>query len=234
MRVSMMVRRGALIGVATALAACTESPNAPARPGIAAGKVSYDRQRSGDGGSDHRQDGDDYRGDHEDGNKMSVTVDPTVATTVRFGNHVLYFPANSICDPATSGYGEQLWNAPCAPLTTPIVISATWTDKMNNHAAVDFQPALRFVPSNDPSGWVLLSLKDQSQMAQRAGNSILWLRPADKKWVNEGLMDASMSSSTDLGRNTVSRRIKHFSGYNLATGLWEDTPVDGSLAFLGW
>jgi hypothetical protein len=220
---------------AAALAACSESPNAPARPGITSNTVSFDRHNSGHQGSDRRgrPESDDWRGDREDGNKGSVTVDPTVATTITFGNHQVYFPANSICDPAAPGYSDQQWDSPCAVLQTPIVISATWTNKMNSHAAIDFEPALRFAPSSDQSQWVMLSMREQVRIGKSKGNSLLWFDPALAKWVDEALDDNSMSSSTDLDKNTVSRRIKHFSGYNLATGLDGTAPVDASLS-LGW
>src|SRR4029077_10260452 len=76
-----------------------------------------------------------------DGYVMTFTVDPNVSRSYTFGDHWIYFPAQSICDPATSGYGTTLWDAPCAPLTHSITVTVTWSDK-SGYTVANFAPAL--------------------------------------------------------------------------------------------
>ena len=45
---------------------------------------------------------------------------------------------------------------------------------------------------------------------------ILWQRPSDGIWFDEGANDPSMATVEDLPGNRVSRRLKHFSGYMIA------------------
>ena len=152
----------------------------------------------------------------------TFVVDPTVTQTYKFGNHSVRFPAYSICDPATSGYGESLWDTSCTPLAAPITITATWSNR-HGHAYVDFQPALRFVPAaaGDTANYVLLTLNENnnSVVSTSGGYTILWQRPSDGMWVDEGAFDASEQALIDQNGNNVSRRIKHFSGYNVSASL---------------
>ncbi len=143
----------------------------------------------------------------------TFTVDPTQTATYSFGNHSVTFPAGSICDPATSGYDPSLWDSPCTPLSTPITITATWSNKYG-HAYVDFEPSLRFVPTQT----VTLTLKDTPAMQAAGQYTILWLNPSDGTWVQESAVDPSELEVTNFAGNTVSRRIKHFSGYNVSAG----------------
>src|SRR5437773_8305347 len=46
----------------------------------------------------------------------SFRYDPEQSLLQRLGNHVLVIPAGGVCDPATSGYGSEAWDAPCEPL----------------------------------------------------------------------------------------------------------------------
>ena len=152
-------------------------------------------------------------------------IDPTQASTLKAGDHQVYFPANSICDPATSGYGEDMWDQPCEPLTQPITIHATWNSKYG-HAFIDFQPALRFVPTSDPSHYVTIAMKDYYDLDAFRQYTIFWNRPSDDMWVDESANDPSMSTITDLNGNRISRRLKHFSGYNIIFGAGCDPNVE--------
>lgn len=211
MRVSMMIRAGVLAGIAATFAACTEAPSAPRvtrAPGLSVSATSSSAVGRGRPNLDSTV------------QTTSFVVDPTVSQTYKFGNHAVRFPAYSICDPATSGYGESLWDSPCTPLATPITITATWTNK-HGHAFVDFQPALRFVPAaaGDTANYVVLTLKDSYSVSSTGGYSILWQRPSDSLWVDEGSFDSTELAAIDPTGNTVSRRIKHFSGYNVSASV---------------
>jgi len=156
---------------------------------------------------------------------VSFTLDPRVPQTLKFGPHTVKFPAYSICDPVTSGYGEGTWDNECSPLQQPIVITATFTLN-DGHALIDFQPSIRFVPSEDPAQWVTLTMSEPYELNTDEPYSILWQRPADGSWVDEGAQDPTMNASTNLGSNSVTRRIKHFSGYNVTAGFLSDLPLD--------
>src|SRR5438094_321112 len=119
MHVSTPVRRCiALLLVLAAAVACsdaTSAPRASARPAFDIQALQPEASRSNAGSNSARsQDGDD---------DVTLTIDPNVAGTYAFGENWIYFPARSICDPATSGYGDALWDAPCAALTRPIKVT---------------------------------------------------------------------------------------------------------------
>ena len=157
---------------------------------------------------------------------FSFTLDPSSAHTLTFGPHKVNFPAYSVCDPATSSYGEGMWDDACEPLQAPLVITATFTLDDEGHARIDFQPSIRFVPAaaSDTTHWVTLTLSEPYEL-DGATYSIDWLRPMTGEWVDEGLVDPTMKAWTDPVTNSVTRRIKHFSGYNVTAG-FTDTGTD--------
>jgi hypothetical protein len=212
MRVSMLVRWCTALAVITVAAACSDTTTAPstpaARPRLSFG--SYEQWLLDNGGLP--RDGRGRKNKTDSGWTQDFTFDPTQPYTLKAGDHVVSFPANSICDPATSGYDASLWDAPCTPLQSTITIHASWSNKLG-HAFIDFQPALRFVPTSDPSQYVTISMKDVWPLDSTAHQPIVWLRPSDSVWVDEGASDPSENSVQDLNGNRVSRRLKHFSGY---------------------
>jgi hypothetical protein len=237
MRVSMLVRWCAALAVVAVATACSDTTTAPptpaARPRLSFG--SYEQWLLDNGGLS--RDGRGRKNKTDSGWTQDFTFDPTQPYTLKAGDHVVTFPANSICDPATSGYGEALWDAPCTPLQTQITIHASWSNKLG-HAFIDFQPALRFVPTNDPSRYVTINMKDSWPLDTTYHYPIFWLRPADSVWVDESLSDPSEASVEDLNGNRVQRRLKHFSGYLMGAGEVCDafTSVDCSsvLSFSGY
>jgi hypothetical protein len=152
------------------------------------------------------------------------TVDPNESRTYLFGEHGVYVPAHSICDPETSTYGPTEWDRPCAPLTKPITIHVD-VSTVDGHPRVDFDRALRFVPRplTDGRHWVILYLRDDSAVDDPRGPrrhgareySIMWLAP-DGTLVDESVYDNTMRTRVHALSGTVSRRIKHFSGFLVA------------------
>src|SRR5438105_6612637 len=121
MRVSMLVRLCTALTVVVLAAACSDTATAPpvaARPRLSFG--SYEQWLLDNGGVS--RDGRGRKNKTDSGWTQDFVVDPTQATTIKAGDHSVYFPANSICDPASSGYGEDMWEAPCSPLQQPITI----------------------------------------------------------------------------------------------------------------
>ena len=138
----------ALFALAAVLAACSENavaprsatPNEPASVeggGSTASLTSWDTVR------------------------FNITIDPAHKTTYNLGaGNSLYFPAHSLCDPTKSTYGMGEWDKPCSEATRPLTIAVkAWMDS-TGHPRIDFQPSVRFVPSNDSRDWVVLTFAD--------------------------------------------------------------------------
>jgi len=147
----------------------------------------------------------------------SASVDFVISPNggiVDLGNHAVVFPANSVCDPATSSYGPGTWDAPCSPLQAPIKVHAE-VRRTNGQTAVDFTPSLRFVPSNDPARWVWLVLYTPSAVGQSdlSGFNILWESAPGAPAIDETPLDSSLRTYIDTWQGLSLRRIKHFSGY---------------------
>jgi hypothetical protein len=157
-------------------------------------------------------------GDKTKNGSTSFTVTPS-GGTFYVGNHAVKFPAGSICDPATSTYGPGEWDAPCAPLTTPITISAT-VKTVKGFKSADFLPELRFVPSDDPSRWVWIYMHTPGARGARdlSEFNILFAETLGATPVNDAALDPSLRTYVDRSLGVSFRRIKHFSGYVVLTG----------------
>ena len=144
------------------------------------------------------------------------------------GYFTLTFPSNSVCDPTVSSYGPGTWDSPCATLQSgqSITVTATYAFTATG-LSVDFAPALRFNPNTS----VKISSPIYSQVLL-ANASYFAAHPSDLRYVGiyyapalgaEGVTDAAFDASVmthvNLGSGLVWRRIKHFSGYNIGSGL---------------
>ena len=135
------------------------------------------------------------------------------------GNHAVYFPARSICDPATSAYGEGTWDSPCTPLARSITITAQ-VSTVGGVKAVDFSPSLRFVPATSPARWVWIFMhtpeaRNASDLSQF---NILFASTLGAEPENDAALDPSLRTYVDTQSGVSFRRIKHFSGYIVASG----------------
>lgn len=148
----------------------------------------------------------------------SFTVHPN-GGTFRVGNSVVVFPANSICDPATSTYGTEHWDDSCRPLASPITISAIAQVK-DGRTQVDFSPSLRFVPSDSPSRWVWLYMNLPSLAGHEnlEAFKIFYTPTLDGPTIDESIGDSTLRTYVDRERGVSLRRVKHFSGYAVSTG----------------
>jgi len=149
----------------------------------------------------------------------SGSVDFTVGTAggaFSIGNNAVYFPANSICDPATSSYGVGTWDAPCTPLRSSIKIHAVIAVR-DGQPAIDFSPSLRFVPSNDPAHWVWIYMLYGSATTVAP---IMYAPVFGQPGYDEAKADLTLRTYIGFGMGV--RRIKHFSGYYTDSGFWCD------------
>lgn len=221
MHVSMLVRRNAaLLVVLAAAAACSDGPSAPRAAMQRPFDVATLQPLDARGGGPAHLGGPKAADDSE--NVLNITVDPNVSRSYAFGQNWIYFPAHSICDPATSGYGMTLWDVPCTAVRTPITITVHWSNK-GGLGYARFTPELRFVPADERSvfRWVILSLHDQKRIHDLEDYNILYYAGAQLGWINEESTDPTLHAWIDRPTNSVSRRIKHFSGYMLAAGFMD-------------
>jgi hypothetical protein len=147
------------------------------------------------------------------------------------GIYTLDFPANAVCDPnaqdSQDGYAAAAWDAPCTAATSDITVTATlkWS---HNRLWADFSPSLRFVPSKTVTiSTYLMSpivryYADGNNGDGSNGRSrtwgILFAPSIDGQPVDDSRADASLRTVINFGTGTISRQIKHFTGYNIATG----------------
>jgi hypothetical protein len=150
--------------------------------------------------------------------RFSFTIDPHRNTFYWLGlGNSIVFPAGSLCDPATSTYGAGHWDDPCAIATSPLVVHAkAWLDH-GNHPRIDFAEHIRFAPSNDPAKWVVLTLTDY-RGAIKPNSQIAYCPDVTSDCINEAATDPTVATYKDAVTGHLTRRIKHFSGYNVFAG----------------
>jgi hypothetical protein len=163
-----------------------------------------------------------------DDDVYSFTIDPRRDNYLTFGDHSLWLPSHSVCDPASSTYGIGTWNDACSPLTTSITITAKVRSASGGLPRVDFEPALRFNPSK--AAYLTFTVKGR-QAKEAAEMRILYCpSSASKECVDEALSDPTLETVLDRPMKMVYRRIKHFSGYLVAErGLTDDAYSSGAL-----
>jgi hypothetical protein len=197
------------LAAASACSDATSAPRTAERPAFDIQALRPELSRGNGGwGSSASREGDD--------NVTTLRIDPNVSRTFAFGDNWIYFPARSICDPATSGYGTTLWDAPCTPLNKPIDITVKWSSK-GGYSYTTFSPQIRFVPADarTVSRWVVLSLHVNRKLHEQDVYSILYNCDTDQ-WVDEAPSDPTLRAWLDPLHNSVVRRVKHFSGYMVA------------------
>lgn len=170
-----------------------------------------------------------------DSMSADFTVTPT-GGTFALGKHAVSFPANSICDPATSGYGPEFWDAPCQPLDHAIDFHAEIRAGADGSTWIDFTPAVRFVPSADPNQTVWLLMKANADITESNYQAfgLKWMPTgAPDLIVDESLTDSTLKTYVDLQRDVMFRRVKHFSGY-INTGAVVEADVMPTLVDIVW
>jgi hypothetical protein len=135
------------------------------------------------------------------------------------GNHAVVFPAQSICDPATSSYGPTTWDEPCWPLQSTLKVHAE-VRTSGGRTWVDFTPSLRFVPSTSASKWVWIAMWTPGAVGSTdiSKYNILWAQSIGGATVDETPTDSSLRTYVDTFSGISLRRIKHFSGFTIETG----------------
>ena len=156
------------------------------------------------------------------GNSGKASLDFTVGEkggVFLVGDHAVVIPAHGICNPATSSYGPTTWDAPCRPLASSLKIHAEVLSE-NGRTWVDFQPALRFVPSSNSNNWAYIYMftPGARSHADLSKFNILYSPHLGAAGIDESAHDATLRTYVDRDLRTSMRRIKHFSGYTASSG----------------
>jgi len=207
----MKLSRFVLLSMVAALAACSEDATAPQPMVEPSSSTVY-------GGSQQ----DLAPGDTI---KFSITIDPSRNTYFYLGGgNSLTFPAGSLCS-AYSSYGASEWDKPCNKAYSPLTINVkAWMDKYG-HAYVDFDKHVRFVPSSDPAKWVVITFGDMQASLDPFFNILYCPGTTSSSGsgstgtcYDESKSDPTLVTMRNPLTGKITRRIKHFSGYNVAAG----------------
>jgi hypothetical protein len=152
------------------------------------------------------------------------------------GMFTVNFPANSVCDPDVSSYGPGTWDSDCQTLGAgqSITVKATYGFTLSGGPVVDFSPALRFNPktivtlSTDAYAPVLTYFR--SYFLANPGVlryfGVYYTPDFGTTAFTDAGRDGSQVTHVNLTTGIVWRRIKHFSGYNISSGLPCDPSPD--------
>ena len=150
------------------------------------------------------------------------------------GFYTLSVPANAVCT-LTSSYGPGTWDSPCTTLghNQSITVTATYGFSASG-PVVDFSPQLRFSPSAEvtlsTSLYAPLLAEAHGYFAQHPSAlnffGMYYVPSLGAKIVTDAGSDPSLVTHVNLTTGLVWRRIKHFSGYSVATGLACDPSPD--------
>lgn len=167
------------------------------------------------------------------GASFTVTIDPRRDNVYSDGINSVRFPAGSICDPATSSYGAGTWDQPCAAATAPITLPIN-VSLRGGRLHLEFGRDLRFAPSADPARHVVLTVANPavtttSESLRRF--AIFYVPAGTTTLVDEGAADASLVTVVNTTAGTLTRRLKHFSGYNVHLGTWDENCEPGVDAY---
>ncbi len=158
-----------------------------------------------------------------DGPQYSFSISPR-GGVYWVGQYLLVVPPHAVCDPATSSYGPGTWDDPCTPAASSIRITAS-INTIDGRDYVNFSPDIRFVPSSSQSGWVTIHT---FRFAAIGGHgdlrrfSILFSDVPGGPIVDESATDPTLATYINIRTGAVWRRIKHFTGYNVHSGMIDD------------
>jgi hypothetical protein len=195
------IRRAALVAAITlGLGACVDAPTWPPQVESVAG-ASQSLVGLGVTGA----------------NVTTFVYSPRLGVTQHLGQHRIVMPAGSVCA-LDSSYGPATWDEPCEPAEHDIVIVATTWTNPDGHPQVDFQPSMRFVPTADSRQFVKLFLRDKDAENEALARqlSIDWVPFVGATPIDEAATDPTLR--LQLMNGMAWRRIKHFSGYMVASG----------------
>lgn len=151
--------------------------------------------------------------------RFTFVIDPDRPSSYNLGQgNSITFPAGSLCDPYRSTYGAGQWDRWCQTANSPVTINAKgWLDR-NGQPHLDFDKHVRFVPTSNPAGWVMLTLADYDTGLSLWSNIAYCQTEQQSSCVDESKQDPTLLTVTNPITGKATRRIKHFSGYSLTSG----------------
>jgi hypothetical protein len=153
-------------------------------------------------------------GTKHDGASYVFTIDPRTANVLYMGAHRLELPANSVCALDESGYGTASWDAPCAPETNSVTITARVRDEPGEYPRVDFEPEMRFNPETNV--YLSLFMKSMAKPQPLAWRVLYCATSTTDVCLDEAAIDPDLATLSNRQSTVATRRIKHFSGYMVA------------------
>ncbi len=139
----------------------------------------------------------------------NVTIDPRADQVLSAGRNSLTIPANSICQLGISKYGPSHWDSKCTPEARPVTITAIVRNAGTDYPSIQFEPAMRFSPATVVT--LELFVSDAATLSNMA--VVKYCGRFAPSCVDESLTDPSVKTTINKTAGSLSRRIKHFSGY---------------------
>jgi hypothetical protein len=151
--------------------------------------------------------------------RFSFVIDPSQTTFYNLGEgNSITFPAGSLCDPDRSSYGMGEWDNSCTVATSPVTVNTrAWLDSAGQ-PHLDFDHHVRFVPTANPAGWVMLTLSDYGSGIDLWSKIAYCQNELKSSCVDESIADPTVATVTNPVTGKLTRRVKHFSGYSLTSG----------------
>lgn len=143
------------------------------------------------------------------------------------GMFTLTVPANGVCVLGSS-YGPGQWDAPCTTLGADETITLTATYGFaNGGPVIDFAPQLRFSPNAEVTlaTGIYASLLSSLRPSFATNPSVLryfgmyYTPDLGTTGNTDAAFDPTLVTHINLRTGMVWRRVKHFSGYNVAGGM---------------
>jgi len=170
---------------------------------------------------------------------QTTTITLTAAGgTYSIGNglFMIKIPSNAVCDPATSSYGDGTWDSPCTTLAASqsLNVTVTYGFTDSNVPVLDVSPGIRFSPNSvvtlGTNAYASAIVADSSYFAANPQAlhyfGMYYTADLGKTAHTVAGQDNSLITHVNLGTGFVWRRVKHFSGYNILSGLPCDPSPD--------
>ena len=172
------------------------------------------------------------------GFKTATITLTSAGGTYSMGNGLftIKIPSNAVCDPALSSYGDGTWDSPCTTLASgqSLTVTVTYGFTTANVPVFDVSPGIRFNPNSVVTlGTNAYASSIVANATYYAGNQqalhyfgMYYTPDLGSTAYTDAGSDNSLITHVNLSTGYVWRRVKHFSGYNILSGLPCDPSPD--------
>lgn len=152
------------------------------------------------------------------------------------GLFTVNIPSNAVCDPSLSSYGDGTWDSPCTTLSSgqSVTVTVTYGFTSANVPVFDISPGIRFNPNS------VVTLGTMAYASAIVANfdyftanpqalhyfGMYYTTDLGATGHTDAGKDNSLITHVNLSSGYVWRRVKHFSGYNILSGLPCDPSPD--------